>query len=219
VPEDADIQTRPEPAELLIRSAGRPSTGTAGAAPSIAIFDDLLDDTDRERVFAFLQSGGWRFGWKSRRKTDTYSFWHKHFAGQRKAEDEPYDCTEELRQRAPLLHQLWLAIERTLLRGHTLHRCYANGLPYGCDGTLHTDSDAASDYTSIYYADPEWHPNWGGETVFFNREKNDIVSSVYPKSNRLVIFPGAMPHVARGVSRTCPKLRVTLMYKTRRAIG
>jgi SM-20-related protein len=42
----------------------------------------------------------------------------------------------------------------------------------------------------------------------------DIVSAVYPKPNRFVVFSGNIPHVARGVSRTCPKLRITLMYKT-----
>jgi SM-20-related protein len=30
-----------------------------------------------------------------------------------------------------------------------------------------------------------------------------------------VVFPGLIPHVARGVSRTCPMLRITLMFKTR----
>ena len=54
----------------------------------------------------------------------------------------------------------------------------------------------------------------GGETVFFNREKTDIIACVYPKPNRLVIFRGNFPHVARGVSRTCPALRIALMFKT-----
>jgi SM-20-related protein len=28
------------------------------------------------------------------------------------------------------------------------------------------------------------------------------------------VFKGNIPHLARGVSRTCPVLRITLMFKT-----
>jgi SM-20-related protein len=50
--------------------------------------------------------------------------------------------------------------------------------------------------------------------VFFTQDGSDILASIYPKPNRLIVFPGAIPHVARGISRTCPKLRITLMFKT-----
>jgi SM-20-related protein len=53
-----------------------------------------------------------------------------------------------------------------------------------------------------------------GETVFFNQEETDIIASIYPKPNRLVMFQGTIPHTARGVSRICPVLRITLMFKT-----
>jgi hypothetical protein len=38
--------------------------------------------------------------------------------------------------------------------------------------------------------------------------------SIPSQTDRLVIFRGNYPHVARGVSRTCPALRITLMFKT-----
>ena len=60
-----------------------------------------------------------------------------------------------------------------------------------------------------------WHPNYAGETVFFNDEGTDIIGTVYPRPNRMVLFSGSIPHVARGVSRVCPELRITLMFKTR----
>jgi SM-20-related protein len=100
------------------------------------------------------------------------------------------------------------------LQGHRLIRCYANGHTYGSDGTLHTDSTRPGTYTCVYYPHQMWHPNWGGETVLFNQDKTDIVACVYPKPNRMVVFDGTIPHVARGVSRICPVLRVTLMFKT-----
>jgi SM-20-related protein len=100
------------------------------------------------------------------------------------------------------------------MQGHRLVRCYANGQTYGSDGNLHTDTTLANSYTSVYYPHEAWFPDWGGETVFFNAAKDDIIACVYPKPNRIVIFDGTVPHVARGVSRVCPVLRVTLMFKT-----
>ena len=54
-----------------------------------------------------------------------------------------------------------------------------------------------------------------GETVFFNPNRDEILAaSVYPKPNRLAIFPGTIPHVARPMSSRANDLRITLMFKT-----
>jgi SM-20-related protein len=177
--------------------------------------DNLLPAEGHKQIRLLLFRPGWQYGWKSNPTKDVFSFWHKHFAGARRPDLEgQYDCDEELSRNSPLLHGLWKFLQRTTLRGHTLVRCYANAQSYGSEGTLHTDSTAADSFTSIYYPGERWAPNWAGETVFFNKEETDVIDCIYPKPNRLVIFPGTIPHVARGVSRSCPMLRVTLMYKT-----
>jgi hypothetical protein len=65
---------------------------------------------------------------------DQYSFWHKHFAGHylpdhiiKPGQEQPYDCADELREKATVLHNFWRMLEATVLRGHPLLRCYANG--------------------------------------------------------------------------------------------
>jgi SM-20-related protein len=185
--------------------------------PSRDVFtlDNLLIERERKLVYDFLYDGGWKFGWKSSAKTDQFAFWHRHFAGHRnKQKQNKYDCAEELKQTAPLLFAFWRRLALTVFKGHTLYRCYANGHAYGVDGSLHTDSKADGAYTAIYYPHEHWEPNWAGETVLFREDKSDIITSVYPRPNRLLIFRGNIPHVARGVSRTCPRLRVTLMFKS-----
>jgi len=211
----------PEAAAVVEQSSVVPSTSAPSKMPALARVDNVLTDDQRKRIYQFLQAPGWKFGWKSRSNNDIYSFWHKHFAGALQPDHptadgsvEPYDCTEELARKAPLLHTFWRGLEKTALKGHTLVRCYANGHTYGSDGTLHADSAVPSSYTSVYYPHERWSPNWGGETVFFNPEETDIVASVYPMPNRLVMFQGTIPHVARGVARICPVLRITLMFKT-----
>ncbi len=170
----------------------------------------------------FLQAPGWDFGWKSHSRTDVYSFWHKHFAGYKKSDKfsaadgrwPPPDCSEELSRNSHLIFQFWWLLRDTLLKGHSLVRCYANGMPFGSEGTVHTDSSSPTSYTSGYYRHRAWQPNWAGESAILTKDRDDIVASIYPKPNRLLIFRGDIPHVARAVSRTCPSLRVTLMFKT-----
>lgn len=177
-------------------------------------FDGVLSAEQHKAVHEFVSAPGWEYGWKSNPKRDIFSFWHKHYAGSRKHDDsEQYDCSEELKA-APVLYDFWQRLADGPLRGHTIVRCYANAYPYGADGTLHADSKARNSFTCVYYPHPQWSPNWGGETVFFNKEETDLIFSAYPKPNRLVVFPGTVPHVARGVSRACPVLRMTLMFKT-----
>jgi len=185
-------------------------------APGVVVLDNVLPEADRAVIQTFLQSGGWAFGWKSSAKTDLFSFWHRHFAGHRHSKDEAkYECSAELEKGFPLLFKFWLQLNRGVFAGkHHLYRCYANAQAYGSDGTLHTDSKSEHSYTAVYYPHHEWLPNWAGETLIFNADQTDIVAAVYPRPNRLLIFPGNAPHVARGVSRTCPVLRITLMFKS-----
>lgn len=181
--------------------------------------DDLLTDEQRDAIDQTLQ-GGWTYGWKSD-VNDHYAFWHRHFAGNLNPDNThagrgqaKYDCAAELQRTVPGIYALWFGLQHTLLTGHTLVRCYANGGPYGAEGSIHTDSAASNSYTTIYYPHAEWHPNWGGETVLFNADRTDITAAIYPRPGRLFTFRGTIPHVGRGVSRVCPKLRVTLMFKT-----
>jgi SM-20-related protein len=181
------------------------------------IFDNFLHPSIQKEVLAFVQKGGWHFGWKSVPNRDLFSIWHKHYAGARGPDTlgtKQYDCAEELAKNAPLLHRFWQHLYQGVLKGHMLERCYANAHAYGAEGTAHTDSVNPDCFTAIYYPNERWSPNWGGETVLFNKEENDIIGCIYPKPNRLFIFPGTMSHVARGVSRTCPLLRISLMFKT-----
>lgn len=188
---------------------------------TVTVLDDLLVDDAHRLVFAFLQEPGWRHGWKSDPKAEGFPFFHKHFAGtihpdhyDRGGEEKPYDCVAELARTAPLLHEFWTYLAGAVFPGHRLIRCYANGHPYGADGTVHTDSLSDRGFTAIYYPHIEWSPHWGGETVFFDEARTDVVKAVYPKPNRLAVFNGTVPHAARGIARTCPVMRMTLMFKT-----
>jgi len=179
-------------------------------------YDDVLYEDVRASVFKFLKSPGWESGWKSNSKTDTFSFMHKHFAGYRKSESsERYDCADELKTNAPLIFGMWEHVSDAYLQGHRLVRCYANGMPYGSDGSLHIDDKTGNGYTSVYYPNETWSPNWGGCTEFYDQPETNVIRSIDPQPNRMIVFPGKMKHVGRGIARQCPvPMRITLMFKT-----
>lgn len=177
--------------------------------------DGLLPLDEQQALLTFLKGPGWAYGAFSDVEGSRYLY--KHFAGVvtdgREAVD-PAAFEATLEQTAPPVARFWRRLKAEELQGHKLTRCYANGYPVGTEGSLHRDSNIATHYTAIYYPHLSWKPNYAGETVFFDDSEQEIIASVYPRPNRLVVFPGVIPHVARGVSRVCPDMRITLMFKT-----
>jgi SM-20-related protein len=183
----------------------------------IMVYDDLLDKASQRDILTFLLAAGWAFGGFSDPLNATCRYWYKHFAGYIKHDRErgaADDFEIELKQNAPLLAEMWKLLQTKVMAKHALIRCYANGYPYGAEGGLHVDASGPGHYTGIYYPHFAWHANYGGETVFFNRNGTDIIASIYPRPNRFVVFPGFIPHIARGISSKCPEIRITLMFKT-----
>ena len=105
-----------------------------------------------------------------------------------------------------------------------LNSCYINGLTFGIESHEHIDFDKEGSTTVIFYMCNDWNSHWGGETVFFDNKfignpsddsfySNEIIKSVLPKNNRIVMFDGNITHAVRPVSRSFKGLRKTLMFK------
>jgi SM-20-related protein len=202
---------------MLVSRSLVPALAPQAAGSPIRIIEDVLQADEQSPLNAFLREGGWSYGAYSSEEPGASRYWYKHFAGYFKDGREPRTAEgieHELERSAPRVCALWRRLKSSVLAGHALTRCYANAYPAGSEGGLHTDSNEPDHFTAIYYPHLKWSPNWAGETVFFNADGTDIIASAYPKPNRLVVFSGRIPHVARAASRTCPELRVTLMFKT-----
>lgn len=188
------------------------------------VVDDCLAARELEAVQDFVLRAPWHYGWKSDAKRDLFSYWHIHLAGSLQGPDldNPESvryCEEELAAGphfAPVW-ALWQAVRANHLPGHRVIRAYLNAHTYGTEGAIHVDTRYPDQYTVMLYAHPAWMPDWAGETVFFDHERSEIVAAVHPKPGRLVYFDGRIPHVARGVTRTCPALRTVVVFKTQAA--
>jgi SM-20-related protein len=181
----------------------------------IHVVDDFLEDSTFLNLSSSLADSAWSYGWRSS-KGRNYGIWHTHIVGGDK--DCRIACDHELKQdqERQLYSTIWQELTRSHLNECSLLRAYANAQTYGLDGGVHTDNKAPHEcMTAIIYGHPYWAFPWGGELVFYTA-LGEVMYSVSPSPNRLVIFDSAIPHMARAPHRECPALRVSLVYKALR---
>jgi hypothetical protein len=152
-----------------------------------------------------IKESGWNYGWKSNPSIG-YGHWNIDFAPC--IIENSQDISEYL---PATLKEAWHYIKFNHFAQHKIIRCYANGHTFGVEGSPHTDSLKPEDKTIVVYLNNNWRREWGGETLIYQDDK--IIHAEIPKRNRALIFPGNNLHISRGVTRICPDLRITLMFK------
>jgi SM-20-related protein len=157
----------------------------------------------------------WRDGWKSSRDLPEYTQFNCDFTGT--STTNRVEAKGRIKEEySPALLSAWDVIQAKAIRApHTLLRCYANLSRYGIDGMPHRDTDRGNvdDLTCLLYCHKGvWPLEWAGETVLC--QGNEIMKSVIPRENRLLLFPSNMVHIARGVTRACFEQRIVLVWKS-----
>lgn len=180
----------------------------------IVVIDDALDASAFAELSQCIASKPLVYGSRSNALTDPHGHWSCSFVT-----GGPHnlaDVTDDLAKNAEAapVHSTWQFLRDTHLANDLLIRCYLSAYTYGTDGYVHADSDRPDEHTTIVYLNDYWESDWAGETVFLDGA-GDVVKSVLPKANRVVIFPSRVQHAGRSVSRKCPVLRQALIFKSR----
>lgn len=115
------------------------------------------------------------------------------------------------------LNLLWEEIKKHLPKNIRLHRAYINAHTYGIEDVIHQDDlELNKGLTVIVYLCNDWYPEWFGQTLFFettDKHNNEIIKSILPKFNRVLIFDTKTPHCISPLSRKFSGVRLTCMYK------
>lgn len=93
-----------------------------------------------------------------------------------------------------------------------VYRIYTNAIQFGDVGFVHRDSGESEHVTALFYPNPEWAPELGGETVFYD-EGGEIVEAVEPRPGRLVLFRGCILHKGSVPTRLLWGSRYTTAFK------
>ena len=161
--------------------------------------DEIINGLDQE-----IKQRRWEYGWPSNPNLG-YSHWNIEFANV--IVENGLDTSTQLPDTISLA---WQYIS-TQFPNYRLIRCYANSHTFGVEGYPHRDSNKPGELTLLVYMNHNWRREWGGETMVYNGNK--IIHAEIPKRNTVLIFPGDQYHVSRGLTRICPELRITVMFK------
>ena len=94
-----------------------------------------------------------------------------------------------------------------------LEDAYINAYGTHTPTVIHSDASSDRDVTVLYFANIEWSPHYGGETLFYNDDLTEVVKGVTLRSGRFVVFDSKIPHCAKSPSSNCPVNRYTIAYK------
>lgn len=158
-----------------------------------------------EELRNYIEGAQWKYGWRSN-KAMGFAHWNHDLA--HAGPDNGKDVSAKLPN---VFQRAWNYLKQEHFPDSALVRCYANAHTFGVEGYPHTDSRREADRTVVMYLNHEWKREWGGETLIYGRE--GIAHAELPRFNSGLLFPSNAWHTARGVTRICPELRLTLMFK------
>lgn len=180
----------------------------------IEVHDGGVDSAALAEVYDLVASGQlgrWRFGKRSSPygRYPEYPRWYMPIADDPDRDANP-PALEALVREVPVFGQVLGPLIDALHPRLQLRRVFVNGYTYGQPGGVHTDGGAGW-HTGIVYLNPEWPPEYGGDTVFFGPDGLEAIQTVACRPGRIVHFSGDVPHLARSPSRLCPALRAVLV--------
>ena len=181
----------------------------------IYVVDDFLTEAEEVEINAQLKGAVWRYNWPNYEALPfVRPCWHVFIAG--KARPQGGSSLEELKGNQPwrFLSGVWERFLNLHTFNTTLLGVYANGQTFGQDTIIHRDNKVNHGLTLIVFCNEYWPTSWGGELVFYDDAKENVIKAILPKSRRAVIFDGRIPHAARSPSVKCDQVRMTLAFKT-----
>lgn len=168
----------------------------------IVVVDGLIPENQTLRLFNWLNGSPFTRSEAARPDTQAFLHWAFNISAE--------DC-----RKLPLYPQTIKALTEYLPeRGPQLmYRAYCNLCTYGDTLFTHTDAKPGEQgLTALWYIAPQWDPEWGGETLFFDAA-GDPEFVVGFKPGRLAIFDARIRHAGRPPSRVCVLPRLTFAMK------
>lgn len=118
-------------------------------------------------------------------------------------------------QKTPIWPELAAGLEKHFpYDAVRLEQVYVLISSFGDEHFYHKDAATEAgtrSVTSVTYLNKDWHPDWGGETLFENQ--GDCVFAVLPSYGRTVFFDHNISHTTRSPTVSCPERRYVLVCK------
>ena len=104
-----------------------------------------------------------------------------------------------------------LKIQKYLKTNLTFIRSHVNGQTSGQCSQFHIDFIEPGTYTVVVFTEDKWNTQWGGEFVFFDKDKKEYKYTTYIP-NRGVLIPANCDHMGASPNAHTDKLRTTIAF-------
>jgi len=164
----------------------------------IKYLDNAFDFKDQENMFIFCLDQDYRIGWEDTNFNPTINKWFFH-APVYKEKLEKIDIDNKIRS---------LGFGE-YLESYKLSNCVVNCSRPGETYYEHTHPNTL---VVLYYPNDKWNREWGGETMFYSKNREHLELASEYKPNRLMIFDGEIPHSVRPPSYKADQYRFTMSF-------
>ena len=166
---------------------------------NIAVFDNIVPFSTREKLIDYCTRSKFSLGWcdrpiieNNKAIPNVHSSWTVDSLNESKILPYIIEC---INQTPFFTCDKIESIILNLIRPSDVHYIHS-----------HPNKQVA-----LYYCNLDWEDGWYGETMFYNPKDLDQISytSLY-KPGRIILFDGGIPHAIRPQSICGPKYRMSL---------
>ena len=104
-----------------------------------------------------------------------------------------------------------LKIQKYIRQNLNYVRSHVNGQTSGQGSSFHIDYKASGTYTVVVFTEENWNTQWGGEFVFYDKEKKEYKYTTYIP-NRGVLIPANYEHFGASPNVLTDKLRTSIAF-------
>lgn len=159
----------------------------------IKIYSDFFSNGQSSQIFSFVTRSLFKIGWE-----DTDEPQHKAY---------PNIHSVYSREDIDKIDLLKPIIKKTKLTEKQYHKCIVNLTKPMDVNFIH---EHPKQVVALYYANMSWNPEWGGETIFYKKDRKTVSLCNPYTPNSLVVFDGSVPHTIKSQNLLGPSYRFTI---------
>ena len=160
---------------------------------SLKVYDNFFENDHCAEIYNFVSKSYFKIGWE-----DTEELRHKPYPNLHSAYS-----TEDL-DKIKILEPI---IKKFKIPKNKYWKCIVNLTKPLDVNFIHVHPNTL---VALYYANLTWNPEWGGETMFYKKDKKTINLANPYIPNRLVFFDGKIPHTIKAQNTIGPSYRFTI---------
>jgi|TARA_X000001388_G_scaffold43825_1_gene30930 Rps23 Pro-64 3,4-dihydroxylase Tpa1-like proline 4-hydroxylase len=160
---------------------------------TIKTYDNFFPNDHSQKIFNFVINSVYKIGWRDSEEPQHRSYLNIYSSFSEKE-------VAEVKILEPILKKIKLSKKH-------YDKCIVNLIKPLDVNFIHMHPDQL---VALYYVNITWNPEWGGETLFYEKDRKTIKLASPYVPNRLMIFDGKVPHTIKSQNLLGPSCRFTI---------